>query len=150
MQEKSCGCGSLRKDVPCCESLRCQRKCAELRNCGRHACRRRCCDGDHPTCQKVCAAEIYGPLVTWSLLPCCWPPSLRQNDVYIDLVCEGVRTPAEVWESQMQGAMPCWQVLAMHSGAACGMRLWNNFLPPALRVCGCLCDAVEVSERVLL
>ena len=59
MQAKSCACGSLEKEVPCCESLRCQRKCAELRNCGRHACRRRCCDGNHPMCQEVGAYAVH-------------------------------------------------------------------------------------------
>ncbi|KAH7853800.1 hypothetical protein Vadar_006754 [Vaccinium darrowii] len=55
---KSCRCGSLKKEVPCCQDLACERKCQTLRDCGRHACKRRCCDGDCPPCSEVCDRRL--------------------------------------------------------------------------------------------
>lgn len=51
---RSCSCGRLRKEAPCCESLRCETKCSRMRACGRHPCRRRCCDGNCPPCPEEC------------------------------------------------------------------------------------------------
>ncbi|KAJ8769421.1 hypothetical protein K2173_002911 [Erythroxylum novogranatense] len=55
---KSCRCGGLKKEVPCCQDLVCERKCQRLRDCGRHACKRRCCDGDCPPCGEVCGKRL--------------------------------------------------------------------------------------------
>ncbi|XP_020522415.1 NF-X1-type zinc finger protein NFXL2 isoform X2 [Amborella trichopoda] len=55
---KSCRCGSLRKQVPCYQSVVCERKCQIERDCGRHACKRRCCDGDCPPCSEICDRKL--------------------------------------------------------------------------------------------
>ncbi|XP_010920864.2 NF-X1-type zinc finger protein NFXL2 [Elaeis guineensis] len=55
---KSCRCRSLKKEVPCYQELVCERKCQRLRDCGRHACRRRCCDGDCPSCPEICGRKL--------------------------------------------------------------------------------------------
>ncbi|KAL5710254.1 hypothetical protein ACHQM5_020843 [Ranunculus cassubicifolius] len=63
---KSCRCGSLKKEVPCFQALVCERKCQRVRDCGRHACRRRCCDGDCPSCSEVGACAPCPLMVTIS------------------------------------------------------------------------------------
>ncbi|KAJ8443912.1 hypothetical protein Cgig2_032736 [Carnegiea gigantea] len=55
---KSCRCGGLKKQIPCYQDLVCERKCLRERDCGRHACRRRCCDGDCPSCTEVCGRKL--------------------------------------------------------------------------------------------
>ncbi|ONK67921.1 uncharacterized protein A4U43_C05F5220 [Asparagus officinalis] len=55
---KGCRCGSLRKEVPCYQDLVCERKCQGTRDCGRHACRRRCCGGDCPSCPEICGRKL--------------------------------------------------------------------------------------------
>ncbi|XP_058075009.1 NF-X1-type zinc finger protein NFXL2 isoform X2 [Magnolia sinica] len=55
---KSCRCGSLKKEVPCYQDLVCERKCQKVRDCGRHACKRRCCDGDCPSCSEICGRKL--------------------------------------------------------------------------------------------
>lgn len=55
---KSCRCGSLKKQVPCYQDLTCERKCQKVRDCGRHACKRRCCDGDCPSCAEICERKL--------------------------------------------------------------------------------------------
>ncbi|BAT86437.1 NF-X1-type zinc finger protein [Vigna angularis] len=56
--KKSCRCGSLKKEVPCYQDLACERKCQRMRDCGRHACKRRCCDGDCPSCSEICGRRL--------------------------------------------------------------------------------------------
>ncbi|BDA41625.1 NF-X1-type zinc finger protein NFXL1 [Coccomyxa sp. Obi] len=80
MAEKSCACGKTQKLMPCaepfrcvldaCTSLgamndvwaeshdRCERRCTAMRACGRHACKKRCCDGNHPPCDQVCGRRL--------------------------------------------------------------------------------------------
>lgn len=55
---KSCRCGRMTKEKPCCEELLCTIKCPKLRNCGRHACKRRCCAGDCDVCRSTCGRKL--------------------------------------------------------------------------------------------
>ncbi|CAM6091314.1 unnamed protein product [Calypogeia fissa] len=55
---KACHCGGLKKQVPCHQDLQCERKCQRLRDCTRHACRKRCCNGDCPSCAEVCGKRL--------------------------------------------------------------------------------------------
>ncbi|WOK93733.1 hypothetical protein Cni_G02433 [Canna indica] len=38
--------------------LVCERKCQQVRDCGRHACKRRCCGGDCPSCPEICGRKL--------------------------------------------------------------------------------------------
>ncbi|CAL8460554.1 g83 [Coccomyxa elongata] len=58
MAEKSCACGKTQKLVPCAEPFRCERRCTAMRACGRHACKKRCCNGNHPPCDQVCGRRL--------------------------------------------------------------------------------------------
>lgn len=101
MTAKKCACGHLQKEVPCCESLRCQRKCPNVRNCGRHACRRRCCDGECPPCQEECGRLLKcrnhrckAPCHPGACLPC-------TREVRVSCACSSTsyRLPCG-WESR--------------------------------------------------
>ncbi len=37
---------------------RCERRCTGMRACGRHACKKRCCDGNHPPCDQVPITQL--------------------------------------------------------------------------------------------
>ncbi|XP_065193912.1 NF-X1-type zinc finger protein NFXL1-like [Sycon ciliatum] len=58
MVTKSCRCGRQKKSVPCFQELLCEFKCTALRQCQRHPCKRKCCDGNCPPCDKVCGKQL--------------------------------------------------------------------------------------------
>eukprot|EP00741_Cyanophora_paradoxa_P005247 tig00000865_g5087.t1 len=58
MVNKKCRCGGEVKMLPCSQELTCERKCQADRSCGRHACRRRCCTGEHAVCEEVCGRKL--------------------------------------------------------------------------------------------
>ncbi|EIE25322.1 hypothetical protein COCSUDRAFT_65191 [Coccomyxa subellipsoidea C-169] len=77
ISEKSCACGKMQKLVPCAEPFRCERRCTGMRACGRHACKKRCCDGNHPPCDQVCGRRLRcdnhtdpSPCHAGACLPC--------------------------------------------------------------------------------
>ncbi|XP_047100902.1 protein shuttle craft [Schistocerca piceifrons] len=55
-----CRCGSLDKELPCCElttradDARCSRRCTKKRACGKHKCGQECCIEQDHTCPLVC------------------------------------------------------------------------------------------------
>ncbi|XP_052277513.1 NF-X1-type zinc finger protein NFXL1-like [Dreissena polymorpha] len=54
MRVKRCRCGQKEREVQCCKELLCETKCLNLRDCGRHPCKRKCCDGNCPSCEQMC------------------------------------------------------------------------------------------------
>ncbi|XP_006818930.1 NF-X1-type zinc finger protein NFXL1-like [Saccoglossus kowalevskii] len=54
MVTKKCRCGARKKSVQCYKDYLCDTKCPKIRDCENHQCKRKCCDGNCPSCEQPC------------------------------------------------------------------------------------------------
>ncbi|KAL5012277.1 hypothetical protein ScPMuIL_010828 [Solemya velum] len=136
---KTCRCQQRKKEVLCCKEYLCDLKCSNTRDCGKHQCKRKCCDGNCPSCEQMC-----GKLLSCRNHKCqsrchrgrCYPCPLT-----VDILCNCKFTSITVPCGKEKSIKPprchqkCKNPPACHHARRGSHRCHFGDCPPCMQIC---------------